>query len=103
MVRRIQVFVCGFNSTGCVVSGGYAAGFSIHSRGDIELEEGTCERQTGGWTNGINMGFHMFFCVHVHTYTHCYFFLPILRKHSSGRFNSLKTILKEAHTHADIF
>lgn len=61
------------------------------------MEEGTRDRQIGGWTNDVHMGFHMFFCVHVHTYAQ-----PILRNYNSSRLNSLETILEEAHTHTFI-
>lgn len=61
------------------------------------------------------MGFHMFLCVHVHTYTQTrdFFFLTCSQKlqQLSSRFNSLKAILKEAlalwdthaHTHTRYF
>lgn len=57
-------FVHGFMFTVCAVGDGHSVSFSIHSRGETEVEE----EHVKGKQEGGQMGFHMFLCVHVHTH-----------------------------------
>lgn len=68
--RGMLVFVCGFLLT--VVTGGYDACFSIHSRRETEVEQEHVKgKQT--WTNGLS---HVPLC----TCTHTWFFLTFSHK-----------------------